>query len=91
MNDPFIHDQAQKWAKDIVGKGYATMELRLSEMYLNAFARPITSEEMDSAISLIETLRKEAKLEKVDVMKNIELWAEYCHIVINAKEFIHLL
>lgn len=91
MNDPLIHDQAKKWAKILVEKEHETIDLRLNDIYLSAFSRPVRKEESDAAKTLIADLNKASKREDLDIMEDLDLWADYCHIIINAKEFIHLL
>ena len=41
MNDPFVHGQAEAWAKHLTG----TTDEKVTAMYLAAFGRPPTSEE----------------------------------------------
>ena len=44
MNDPFMFEQAQKWAEKLVSEG-ASNEDRIRFMYLQAFGQPPTDEQ----------------------------------------------
>lgn len=91
MNDPFVHDQAHYWAEDLLGKGSNSKEERIQEIYMRAFSRQASLEELKEAESLLEILA-EANNRSLEEFKNDpQLWADYCHSIFNVKEFIHLL
>lgn len=80
MNDPFVIQQAQGWAEQAIAQNEDAEE-RIRWMYLTAFARQPTAQELSIALSLVD--------------KNIlgepqEKWAQLAHVLINTKEFIFL-
>src|SRR5436305_1846221 len=49
MNDPFVHQQAEVWARRVLARG-GTPKERISEMYLSAFSRPPSDAELRSCL-----------------------------------------
>ena len=74
MNDPFVHQQADIWAKRVLHEK-ASNEQRLKGMYLDAFARPPTSAESGACQAFLGTT------------PDARRWADLAHVLINAKEF----
>ncbi|HVK18360.1 MAG TPA: DUF1553 domain-containing protein, partial [Fimbriiglobus sp.] len=74
MNDPFVHQQAEVWAKRVM-----TMpaEDRVREMYLSAFGRPPTAEESAACRAFVDG--KEG---------DVKAWADLAHALFNVKEFV---
>ena len=54
MNDPFVHQQAEVWAKRVIGQGGSDKE-RITRMYLAAFSRPPTDVEMSACLDFLGT------------------------------------
>jgi hypothetical protein len=77
MNDPFVHEQAGLWAKRIAALKLGNEEA-VRRMYLEAFARPPVTVELNAGV---EFLGKDANVEKL---------SEYAHVLFNTKEFIFL-
>jgi hypothetical protein len=77
MNDPFVHQQADNWAKRVIGEN-AGVEAGVRNMYLDAFARPPTSKELAACQQFLGA--------KPDVRR----WADVAQVLYNAKEFIFL-
>jgi Protein of unknown function (DUF1553) len=73
LNDPFVHQQADWWASRIL-KESGSSEERLSRMFLAAFSRHPTSEELTACREL--------------ATKNA--WPNLAHVLINMKEFSFL-
>ena len=77
MNDPFVAEQAKKWAK----RALAVEEIpekRIEWMYESAFGRPPTRTELELSSKF------------VDGSSEVETWAHFAHALINTKEFIFL-
>ena len=62
MNDPFVHQQAELWAKKIVAQP-GTPTQRITAMYETAFARPPQEKELVRALAFLENQTK-AKVRK---------------------------
>lgn len=91
LNDPFVHDQAQKWADDLLKNGALSFEDRIQEIYMTAFSRKATLDEIEGAKEFHTTLRKTVAKTSGTEIEDRLLWKEYCHTIYNLKEFIYLL
>ena len=89
MNDPFVYDQAVKWATNLSDHGYSEEE-KVNRIYENAFARTPSPEELSAAIAMIKKLSQSESTTQNENESDIEIWANYCHTIFNMKEFIHL-
>ncbi len=78
-NNPFVHDQAGVWARRVLA-GPGTGEDRLKGMFLSAFARPATKEEISDAASFLAELGKGPD--------DPAAWTALAHALFQAKEFI---
>jgi hypothetical protein len=83
MNNPFVIQQADLWAKRALADPNRTAETRVAAMYVAAFGRPPTADETQSAVAFVAELSKEYG--KPDHPK---AWADLAHVLFNAKEFI---
>ena len=85
MNDPFVVQQADLWAKRIRGQATGNKE-RIRMLYEAAFARMPSELEMDASLAF---LTSQAKLHGVPEDNDLP-WKDLVHAIINAKEFIYL-
>jgi cytochrome c553 len=85
MNDPFVQQQAEKWAKRECDKG-APANDRITSMYLTAFGRPPTDAERDACLAFLD---RQANLANTNA-NNPAVWKDLAHVLFNAKEFIFL-
>jgi hypothetical protein len=89
LNDPFIHQQAQLWAK-------ATMirekdeRTRLSLMYEQAFSRAPTGDELKTLHAFLDAQGASLGVEQSDRINDEHLWTDLAHALINTKELIFL-
>ncbi|MCI0703940.1 MAG: PSD1 and planctomycete cytochrome C domain-containing protein [Planctomycetia bacterium] len=83
LNNPFVLQQAELWAKRVLAVPNRTAEDRVREMYVSAFARTPTKEELTAATEFVKELSTEYG--KPDHPK---AWADLAHVLFNAKEFI---
>ncbi len=90
MNDPMIGEQAEHWAAKILAEGPEKTEERVHQLYLQAFSRPPTDHEVAAAVQFLNTQADDLKLPAKSRMEDKRLWAEFCHVLINLKEFIFL-
>ena len=86
MNDPFVVEQAKLWAQRLPANSETTQRVR--QMYLAAFSRPPTPEEITDANTFLAEQRAlhAAKDRKGDE----RAWADFAHVLFNVKEFIYL-
>ena len=74
MNDPFVHQQADVWAKRVLAEKDSDLE-RVRGMYLDAFSRPPTDAELRACVAYL------------GVTSDVRRWADLAHVLMNAKEF----
>lgn len=82
MNNPFVLQQAELWAKGTLAAG-ATTEERVGAMYQAAFARRPSREELVAARTFVAEQANEYG--KPDHPRP---WSDLAHVLFNAKEFI---
>ncbi|GAB5554807.1 MAG: PSD1 and planctomycete cytochrome C domain-containing protein [Saprospiraceae bacterium] len=90
MNDPFVHDQASKWASQILSYSNLSLKERIQKIYLKAFARNATPKEVEDAIAFLQDIEKKYATNPDPAVSEHQVWTDYCHTIFNLKEFIHL-
>ncbi len=90
MNDPFVLQQAKKWAGHIASQNELSARQRIAAMYETAFSRPATDREIDRAVQFMESQSKEMGIASVPSDLNPAAWTDLAHGLMNAKEFIFL-
>jgi uncharacterized protein DUF1553 len=86
MNDPFVVGEARRWAERTLAESGSTTEQRIEGLYLTAFARPPSTEELASAIDFLQ----EQSLRYSGGSDDPRVWADLCHVLMNVKEFIFI-
>jgi hypothetical protein len=82
MNDPFVIEQANRWAEQFAADGPQTIEPRLDRMYLTAFARHPTPAEISAATLFLQA----QGVSQPDQQR--AAWNNLCHVMFNLKEFV---
>lgn len=75
MNDPFVHQQAERWANQVLSQAGSTRE-RIASMYRIALARMPTEEEISRCSAFVER------------GGDLSAWTDLAHALFNLKEFI---
>jgi hypothetical protein len=83
MNNPFVVQQADGWAKRTQAEPGRTPKDRVSGMYVAAFGRPPTDKELGEALEFLEAQAKEYG--RAD---DPRAWADLAHVLLNVKEFV---
>jgi ribosomal protein L37E len=83
MNNPFVVQQAEGWAKRTLAEPGRTPKERASGMYVAAFGRPPTEQELGEALEFLEAQAKEYG--RAD---DPRAWADLAHVLLNVKEFL---
>jgi mono/diheme cytochrome c family protein len=81
MNDPFVRECAETWAKRAVTEGPADSEERITWYYRTAFGRRPTEQE----IGLLRGF-----LPSSDSRQDVAAWTDVAHAIINTKEFVFI-
>ena len=77
MNDPFVRECAESWAKRAIKEGPADVEERIAWLYKSAFGRRPTEPELKLVREFLGTGESEPAN-----------WTEVVHAIINMKEFV---
>jgi hypothetical protein len=85
MNDPFVRQQADLWAKRVCAQAKTPPE-RVAALYQSAFARPPSAAERDACLAFVA---RQAKLDN-RTAEDAAVWASLAHALFNTKEFIYL-
>jgi hypothetical protein len=83
LNDPFVHQQAQLWAKRVLARPGSTRE-RIVRMYENAFTRPPAEAELAECMDFLQRPPAEQAKEAPDA------WMDLAHVLFNVKDFIFI-
>ncbi|MBC8356494.1 MAG: PSD1 domain-containing protein [Planctomycetes bacterium] len=89
MNDPFVVEQAKLWAQRVVSKDVTT-QARINAVYLAAFSRPPTDQEVAEGIAFLKQQAASLGLTGERAIYDERVWADYCHVLMNVKEFVFL-
>ncbi|MDE0817374.1 MAG: PSD1 and planctomycete cytochrome C domain-containing protein [Pirellulaceae bacterium] len=90
MNDPFVIEQSQVWAKRLAANDKQTSADRIDQMIHEAFGRPASKIELADAGDFLEIQREQYGIAKENLMTDIRLWADLGHVLINSKPFIYI-
>lgn len=82
MNDPLAARLAELWARRSLAAGPMPMEQRVGRLYLEAFGRPPGETERGEALAFLKARGKPAD--------DPRLWADFCHVLWNVKDFVFL-
>jgi hypothetical protein len=88
MNDLFVKEQAELWAKRMLADPGKTPEQRIGQMYELVFARPPTDDELSDALKFLQDEATTMGLENDAWQNNQTLWTDFGHVLWNLKEFI---
>ena len=90
MNDPFVIEQSKLWGKRIAELADKSMEDKILQMYLEAFARVPTREEITDAVEFMQIQGQAYNIPEEILGTDERLWADLAHVLINTKPFIYL-
>ena len=88
MNDPFVIEQARVWARRVLAGDESSVERRIAEMFVSAYARPPSQDELSSAVGFLKA--QAAEYGSRDWRQDEDVWTDLCHVLFNAKEFVFL-
>lgn len=91
MNNPFVAKQAEIMAQKLLAQGELPFEDRIEWVYLRAFSRKPTTDELDKAAEFMEMLKKMEHQQEKEMDEELMIWKEYCHSIFNLKEFLYLI
>jgi hypothetical protein len=89
MNDPFVVQQAELWAKRTLAENTGSAADRITSLYESAFARPATPQEIEDGVAFLKT-QAESYGSGANWETDIRAWKDFCHVLFNVKEFVFL-
>ncbi len=90
MNDPFVAQQAELWAKRVLSDAGLSPQTRISQMYLTAFSRNPTPRELADAMSFLSQQCEGYGLSDEHRLEDARPWSDLCDVMFNLKEFIFI-
>jgi cytochrome c553 len=84
MNNPFVVEQSEVWARRMLAD-LADAKSRIQAMYLAAFSRPATADEVQNALAFIENQSRQ-----YPPGETLRPWSDLAHVLFNVKEFIFI-
>ncbi len=90
MNDPFVVEQSKLWGKRMAGLADKSIEDKILQMYIEAFARVPTREEITDAVEFMQIQGQAYNIPEENLGTDERLWADLAHVLINTKPFIYL-
>lgn len=85
LNNPFVNQQSELWAKRILAEPARTPDERIQRMYLMAFARQATTEEITQGKAFVA-----AQMKEYGTADEGRAWTDFAHVLVNLKEFIFI-
>ncbi len=85
LNNELVVELSRRWAERLLAE-LPDSRSRIETMFLTAYGRPVESSEIDSVESF---LHRQAGLYDSD-SKDVRVWADLGHALLNAKEFIFI-
>jgi hypothetical protein len=83
MNNPFVLQQADLWAKRALAEPGRTPRLRVTDLYVTAFGQPPSGDELAGALAFLKE-----QGEQYGRADDPRARANLCHVLINVKEFL---
>jgi hypothetical protein len=90
MNDPFVAQQARRWAARVLAIEGLDASGRVRRMFREAYARPPSEAEQETALKFLESHAGELGIPPERRGHDEQLWADLAHVLFNVKEFIFL-
>jgi hypothetical protein len=90
MNDPFVAQQARRWAVRVLAMEGLDASGRVRRMYREAYARPPSEAELNAALRFLKSHAGELGIRPERWGADERVWGDFAHILINVKEFIFL-
>ncbi|HWB12008.1 MAG TPA: PSD1 and planctomycete cytochrome C domain-containing protein [Pirellulales bacterium] len=82
MNSPLVAAEARRWAERLASEPLERAQ-RIEKLYVAAFARRPTDLELQQAVEFLST-----QAQRYSKPVDSDAWADLCHVLMNAKEFI---
>ena len=88
LNDPFVLNQAETWARRLVARRDDTLDARLAAMFQEALGRLASQEELTNWKQLTSDFA--ARHGTGELLMSEKVWTDLAHTFFNLKEFLYL-
>jgi len=89
LNDPFVEQQAEHWAKRLIEVGHRNPEDRINSMSEAALGRSATDEELHRWSVMVDDLTTLHDVAPGEQMGSVAVWKDVAHTIFNLKEFLY--
>ncbi|MGE0608188.1 MAG: PSD1 and planctomycete cytochrome C domain-containing protein [Pirellulales bacterium] len=90
LNDPFVLQQAEEWAKRLVAEPDGDAATRVDRMFSQALGRQPSSDERQRFVRFVDQLAELSSVPRAEVMRSTAIWKDVAHAMFNVKEFIYV-
>jgi hypothetical protein len=90
LNDPFVHQQAEVWAKRLIENKKDTADSRVAAMFCTALSRDPQPAERERLAKFVAQVAKLHDVPATEVMRSDPVWRDVAHAVFNLQEFISI-
>ena len=90
LNDPFIIQEANRWADQLVHADKLSTEQRINLVHRIAFSRPATEKEIDLSKHMLDYFQERSLEGDERASPSQQAWQNLCHLMLNRKEFIFI-
>ena len=90
MNSPFVTQQAEYWAKQLLKQEIDSLGGRIEWMYQHAYSRLPSENEVNQATALLYKQGREYNIPELESPHDERIWKDLGHVLFNSKEFIYI-
>lgn len=90
LNDPFVTNQAEVWAAELISRPDTSVESRLQHMFSKAIGREATSDELSLWKDAARDFAVAEKFSEANMLASSSLWQTLAHAMFNIKEFLYV-
>ena len=90
LNDPFVIEQAAKWAESLLADPALANGKRLDHMFLKALGRKPSPLELDKSQTFLASLAQEHGVPAHLMDEDRKVWRDFAQAMFNFKEFIYV-
>ena len=90
LNDPFVMNQAEFWATQLVSRQDGSVEARVQHMFAKALGRDATSEELSRWSDASRDFAAAPSTTDAERLADRNVWQAMAHAMFNTKEFLYL-
>jgi hypothetical protein len=90
LNDPFVLQQAEVWARRLVSRPDATVAERVEQLFLTALGRPPSAAERQRFSQAVARLAELHQVSPDAVLTSVPVWKDLAHALFNLQELIYI-